>query len=174
MAPTRRATYPTPYVPIAAMRPTAGFTSGKKISLKTIAAANEYSWKSMNSSAVPSQPETAAFFRSLVVRVTTPWVGAAGTCCVIAYSFVRGMRSCLSCSPPRGPARADVGGKEGVAPRAGRPGDVPDPRSVSDVDAPRPDSGHALGDSGDQVGVVGQAVRPDGAQQRAHPLRQGS
>ena len=50
--------------------PCLSWISGKKISLKTIAAASEYSWKSMNSIAVPSQPETAAFFRSLVLRVT--------------------------------------------------------------------------------------------------------
>src|ERR1044072_2598154 len=50
------------------MRPMAGLTSGKKTLLKTIAAASEESWKSMNSMAVPSQPETAALVRSRVVR----------------------------------------------------------------------------------------------------------
>ena len=56
----------------AAIRPIAGLTFGKKILLKTIAAASEYSWKSMNSMAVPIQPDTAALTRSVVLRVTTP------------------------------------------------------------------------------------------------------
>ncbi|GAA1085224.1 hypothetical protein GCM10009629_29510 [Pseudonocardia alni] len=40
--------------------------------MNTIAAASEYSWKSMNSMAVPSQPDAAALLRSRVVRVTGP------------------------------------------------------------------------------------------------------
>ncbi|WP_281424387.1 hypothetical protein [Pseudonocardia nigra] len=63
------------------MRPTAGSNSGKKISLKTMAAASEYSWKSMNSIAVPSQPDTAALLRSPVVLVAAP--GGAGVLFVI-------------------------------------------------------------------------------------------
>src|SRR4051794_13336480 len=68
---------------MAATRPIAGLTFGKKILLKTIAAAREYSWKSRNSIAVPSQPDTAAFVRSRVVRVTTP-VGAVRVLSVIS------------------------------------------------------------------------------------------
>ena len=57
---------------IAAISPMAGLTFGKKILLKTMAAASEYSWKSMNSMAVPSQPDTAALVRSRVDLVATP------------------------------------------------------------------------------------------------------
>src|SRR5689334_2758234 len=74
------------------MSPIAGLTFGKKILLKTMAAASEYSWKSMNSIAVPSQPDTAALVRSRVVLVTTP-VGAAWVLSVIVCSIaqVRGV-----------------------------------------------------------------------------------
>ncbi|GAA4862272.1 hypothetical protein GCM10025787_54220 [Saccharopolyspora rosea] len=57
---------------IAAINPMAGLTSGKKIRSNTMAVASEYSWKSMNSIAVPSQPDTAALLSSRVVRLTTP------------------------------------------------------------------------------------------------------
>ena len=62
---------------MAAMRPTTGLTSGKKILLKTMAAAREYSWKSMNSMAVPSHPETATLASSLVGLVSGRVVGGA-------------------------------------------------------------------------------------------------
>ncbi len=62
------------------MSPIAGLTLGKKILLKTMAAASEYSWKSMNSIAVPSHPDTAAFVRSRVVLVATP----PGVACVLS------------------------------------------------------------------------------------------
>jgi hypothetical protein len=47
--------------------------------LKTSAAASEYSWKSMNSSAVPSQPEMAARTRSPVDRLTVGGGAGAST-----------------------------------------------------------------------------------------------
>ena len=70
------------------MSPIAGLTLGKKILLKTMAAASEYSWKSMNSIAVPSHPDTAAFVRSRVVLVATP-PGAACVLSVIVCSVAR-------------------------------------------------------------------------------------
>ena len=62
---------------MAAIRPMIGLTSGKKSLLKTMAAASEYSWKSMNSMAVPSQPETATFASSLVGFASGLVVGGA-------------------------------------------------------------------------------------------------
>lgn len=73
---------------MAAISPIAGLTSGKKTLLKTMAAASEYSWKSMNSIAVPSQPDTAALVRSRVVLCAGP-AGSVRVLSVIMNSVVR-------------------------------------------------------------------------------------
>src|SRR4051794_37616255 len=69
----------------------AGLTSGKKILLKTMAAASEYSWKSMNSIAVPSHPDTAALVRSRVVRGTGPCGGASTLLIIDAFLALRSL-----------------------------------------------------------------------------------
>src|SRR3954469_10484132 len=71
----------------------AGLTSGKKILLKTMAAASEYSWKSMNSIAVPSHPDTAALVRSRVVRCAAP-CGGASTLLIIDVFLAREKTGC--------------------------------------------------------------------------------
>src|SRR5262245_13934161 len=96
---------------MAAIRPMAGLTSGKKILLKTMAAASEYSWKSMNSMAVPSQPETAALVRSRVVRVATP-PAAACVLSVIGFPPVQGS-DLDAAGGQRGQVRGDGVGQVG-------------------------------------------------------------
>src|SRR5215211_3356160 len=76
----------------------------------------------MNSMAVPSQPETAALFRSLVVRVTTPWVGAAVVPCVIVCSFAPRYADRCVVLADEGRAAGGAGGGARCGRCRGRPG----------------------------------------------------